>query len=172
MKRVLLTLTIFLSFIGVVSASTTGTVYCPDNDEPVNLRPSITSPANNSLVCNSTVEVLDTNAGTNPSSGCTTSFYKVRQGVLTGYARGDFIKVNLPSTTEKGKVLCIEDTSPLGVYSDLSRKNKITGLSCDTEVEVLDKNAGKDGKGTCPTSLYKVKYGNTTGYVCGKYIGS
>ena len=54
MKKVLLTLTIFLSLIGVVSASSTGTVYCPDNDEPVNLRPSITSPANNSLVCNST----------------------------------------------------------------------------------------------------------------------
>lgn len=174
MKRVLLTLTIFLSFIGVVSASTTGTVYCPDNDEPVNLRPSVTSPANNSLVCNSTVEVLDTNAGTNPSSGCTTSFYKVRQGVLTGYACGDFIKVNLPSTIEKGKVLCIEDTSPLYMYRDLNRTDKINngGLSCNTEVEVLDKNAGKDGKGTCPTSLYKVKYGNTTGYVCGKYIGS
>ena len=118
MKKVLLTLTIFLSLIGVVSASSTGTVYCPDNDEPVNLRPSVTSPANNSLVCNSTVEVLDTNAGTNPSSGCTTSFYKVRQGVLTGYACGDFIKVNLPSTTEKGKVLCIEDTSPLYMYRD------------------------------------------------------
>ena len=174
MKKVLLTLTIFLSLIGVVSASSTGTVYCPDNDEPVNLRPSVTSPANNSLVCNSTVEVLDTNAGTNPSSGCTTSFYKVRQGVLTGYACGDFIKVNLPSTTEKGKVLCIEDTSPLYMYRDLNRTDKINngGLSCNTEVEVLDKNAGKDGKGTCPTSLYKVKYGNTTGYVCGKYIGS
>ena len=60
MKRVLFLLTIFLSFIGIVSASSTGTVYCPDNDEPVNLRPSVTSPANNSLVCNSTVEVLDT----------------------------------------------------------------------------------------------------------------
>ena len=109
MKRVLFLLTIFLSFIGIVSASSTGTVYCPDNDEPVNLRPSVTSPANNSLVCNSTVEVLDTNAGTNPSSGCTTSFYKVRQGVLTGYACGDFIKLNTPSTTEKGKVLIFKN---------------------------------------------------------------
>ena len=45
MKRVLFLLTIFLSFIGIVSASSTGTVYCPDNDEPVNLRPSVTSPA-------------------------------------------------------------------------------------------------------------------------------
>ena len=169
MKKVLLTLTIFLSLIGVVSASTTGTVYCPDDDDPVSLRDSVGGNWIGGLACRSSVEVLE--KSNNSTSNCST-WYKVRQGVLTGYACGTYLTINTPSTTEKGKVLCIEDTSPLGVYSDLSRKNKITGLSCNTEVEVLDKNAGKDGKGTCPTSLYKVKYGNTTGYVCGKYIGS
>ncbi len=174
MKRVLFTIILFLSFCISVNALT-GTVYCPDDNKPVNLRISVTGSANNSLVCNSTVEVLDTNAGTNPSSGCTTSFYKVRQGVLTGYACGDFIRVNTSSTTEKGKVLCIEDTSPLYMYNDLNRSDKINngGLSCNTEVEVLDKNAGPDGRknNRCTTSLYKIKYENTIGYVCGRYIG-
>ena len=171
MKRVLLTLTIFLSFIGVVSASTTGTVYCPDDDEPVNLRDSVGGNWIGGLACRSSVEVLE--KSNNSTDSCPT-WYKVRQGIKTGYACGDFIKVTLPSTTEKGKVLCIEDTSPLYMYRDLNRTDKINngGLSCNTEVEVLDKNAGPDGKGTCPTSLYKVKYGNVTGYVCGKYIGS
>lgn len=161
-------LIIFLSFASYASASNNATVYCPDDDEPVTLRSSAGGTPIGSMACNSQLEVLDVNGGT--TNNCKT-WYKVRQGILTGYACGNYIKLDSASTTEEGKVLCIEDTSPLGVYSDINRTNKLTGLSCDTKVEILDKNAGADGKGTCPTSLYKIKYGSITGYVCGKYIG-
>ncbi len=172
MKKVLIGIVLFLSFSGVSFASGMGEVYCPDDDEPVNLRPSLNESASNSLACGSKVEVLDTNAGYNYSSGCSRPFYQVRQGILTGYACGDFIKLNDSTSTEEWKVLCIEDDSPLGVYSDTNRTNKLTGLSCDTKVTILSKDAGADGKGTCTTSLYKIKYNNIEGYVCGKYIGS
>lgn len=172
MKKTLFMITLFLSFLSVCNASSIGEVYCPDDDNPVNLRPSITSSATNSLACGSEVEVLNTSAGYNYSSGCTKQFYQVRQGILTGYACGDYIKVKESSSYEEGKVLCIEDDSPLGVYSNTDRTNKITGLSCNTKVTIINKNAGSDGKGTCPTSLYKIKYNNVEGFVCGKYIGS
>lgn len=167
MRRLLIAITLFLSFINIGYAAT-GTVYCPDDDKPVSLRSSAGGTWIGGLVCNSQLEVLDTNGGS--TDNCPI-WYKVSQGILTGYACGNYIKINTTSTTEEGEVLCIEDTSPLGVYSDTSRTTKLTGLSCSTRVEVLDKNAGADGKGTCPTSLYKIKYGNIIGYVCGKYIG-
>ena len=174
MKKILFVSLLFLSFMNICNASTVkGKVYCPDNDEPVNLRPSVNVAANDSLVCNSEVEVLNTNAGTNSSSGCTGSFYQVRQGIKTGYACSDFIKITeTPLDESEGKVLCIEDTSPLFMFRDLNRTDKINngGLSCNTKVKILNTNAGKDGRGTCATSLYKIKYGNDEGYVCGTYI--
>ena len=106
MKKILFVSLLFLSFMNICNASTVkGKVYCPDNDEPVNLRPSVNVAANDSLVCNSEVEVLNTNAGTNSSSGCTGSFYQVRQGIKTGYACSDFIKITeTPLDESEGKV--------------------------------------------------------------------
>lgn len=101
------------------------------------------------------------------------AFYQVRQGIKTGYACSDFIKITeTPLDESEGKVLCIEDTSPLFMFRDLNRTDKINngGLSCNTKVKILNTNAGKDGRGTCATSLYKIKYGNDEGYVCGTYI--
>lgn len=174
MKKILFVSLLFLSFMNICNASTVkGKVYCPDNDEPVNLRPSVNVAANDSLVCNSEVEVLNTNAGTNSSSGCTGPFYQIRQGIKTGYACSDFIKITeTPLDESEGKVLCIEDTSPLFMFRDLNRTDKINngGLSCNTKVKILNTNAGKDGRGTCATSLYKIKYGKDEGYVCGTYI--
>ena len=172
MKKTLFFILIFLSFINISYAIQKGEVYCPDNEDPVSLRPSVTAAATEGLVCRTTVEVLDTNAGTNPTSGCTKQYYYVRQGMKVGYACGDFIR--LQSETTEGKVLCIEDRSPLWMYSDKTRTTKVgSGLSCDTKVEVLDKNAGEDGRTTnkCPTSLYKIRYNGVEGYVCGRYIG-
>ena len=144
MKKIFVAVIIFLSFSISVQALT-GYVYCPDDDKPVNLRSSAGGTWIGGLVCNSQLEVLDTNGGS--TDNCPI-WYKVSQGILTGYACGNYIKINTTSTTEEGEVLCIEDTSPLGVYSDTNRTTKLTGLSCSTRVEVLDKNAGADGKGT------------------------
>lgn len=168
MKKIFITIILFTLFINVGYAAS-GRAYCPDDDEPVSLRNNPGGTYISGIPCNSEVEVLDINGGS--TSNCNT-WYKVRYGITTGYACGNYIKLTTSSTQEEGKVLCIEDDSPLGVYSDLNRKNKIAGLSCNTKVTILDKNAGSDGKGTCPTSLYEIKYGDATGYVCGKYIGN
>ena len=173
MKKIFISLILFISFISTAYAAT-GTVYCPDNRDPVNLRPSINAAATQTLACDSTVEVISTNAGTNYSSGCTTQFYQVKQGFKSGYACGTYIKLNSSSTTTEGKVKCIEDTSPLGVYSNTSRTkdSKIKDLSCGTKVTILEKDAANDGRtgNVCSTKLYKIQYENTIGYVCGRYI--
>lgn len=165
MKRVLFTIILFLSFCISVNALT-GYAYCPENEEPVNMRkgPSTSSDLIGSgITCNDTVEILNENPGSD--------WYQIKYKDLTGYASKKYIKLN-KIVEEDGKVICIEDTSPLQMYSDLNRKNKINGgaLSCGTKVKILDRNAGPDGKKICPTSLYKIKYGNLEGYVCGKYI--
>lgn len=173
MKKILFFNLLFLSFINICSASVKGTVYCPDNNAPVNLRPSVSAGATSSLECNTEVEVLNTNAGYNKDSGCNSAFYQVRQGIKSGYACGDFIKITeTPLTEEDGTVICIGDDSPLYMFRDLNRTDKINngGLSCNTKVKILNTNAGKDGRGTCATSLYKIKYNNDEGYVCGTYI--
>ena len=165
MKRVLFTIILFLSFCISVNALT-GYAYCPDDEEPVNMRkgPSTSSDLIGSgITCNDTVEILNENPGSD--------WYQIKYKDLTGYASKKYIKLN-KTVEEDGKVICIEDTSPLQMYSDLNRKNKINGgaLSCGTKVKILDRNAGPDGKKICSTSLYKIKYGNLEGYVCGKYI--
>lgn len=165
MKRVLFIIILFLSFSISVNALT-GYAYCPDDNDPVNMRKEPSTSSNligNGITCNDTVEILDENPGSD--------WYQIKYKDLTGYASKKYIKLN-GTLTDDGKVICIEDTSPLTMYSDLNRQHKISGgaLSCGTKVKILDRNAGKDGRGTCSTSLYKIKYGNLEGYVCGKYI--
>ena len=165
MKKVLIVIIIFLSFIIDVKALT-GYAYCPDNPDAINIRKeqNTISEIIGTIQCGETVDILNENTGSN--------WYQIKYNNKIGYAIKDFIKLNKTSE-EDGKVICIEDTSPLQMYSDLNRKNKISGgaLSCDTKVKILDRNAGEDGKGICPTSLYKIRYQNLEGYVCGKYIG-
>ena len=118
MKRVLFTIILFLSFCISVNALT-GYAYCPDDEEPVNMRkgPSTSSDLIGSgITCNDTVEILNENPGSD--------WYQIKYKDLTGYASKKYIKLN-KTVEEDGKVICIEDTSPLQMYSDLNRKNKI-----------------------------------------------
>ena len=165
MKKIIITLVLFVLFINVGYAAN-GTAYCPDDNEPVNIRNS----AGGSLIgkgipCGSDVEVLDTNAGS--TSNCRT-WYKVRYDITTGYACGDYIKLKDFNTTYKGKALCIENTDPLNIWSDVNKTNKLGKLSCNEEMEVLEKNVASNTK--CG-NWYKVRHNGTTGYACGKYIG-
>ncbi len=165
MKKIIITLVLFVLFINVGYAAN-GTAYCPDDNEPVNIRNS----AGGSLIgkgipCGSDVEVLDTNAGS--TSNCRT-WYKVRYDITTGYACSDYIKLNGSSTTYKGKTLCIENNDPLNIWSDINKTNKLGKLSCNEEMEVLEKNVASNTK--CG-NWYKVRHDGTTGYACGKYIG-
>lgn len=165
MKKIIITLVLFVLFINVGYAAN-GTAYCPDDNEPINIRNS----AGGSLIgkgipCGSDVEVLDTNAGS--TSNCRT-WYKVRYDITTGYACGDYIKLKDSNTTYKGKALCIENTDPLNIWSDINKTNKVDKLDCNEEMEILEKNVASNTK--CG-NWYKVRHNGTTGYACGKYIG-
>ena len=165
MKKIIITLVLFVLFINVGYAAN-GTAYCPDDNKPVNIRNS----AGGSLIgkgipCGSDVEVLDTNAGS--TSNCRT-WYKVRYDITTGYACGDYIKLKDSNTTYNGKALCIENTDPLNIWSDINKTNKVDKLDCNEEMEILEKNVASNTK--CD-NWYKVRHNGNTGYACGKYIG-
>ena len=165
MKKVIITLVLFVLFINVGYAAN-GTAYCPDDNEPVNIRNSAGgSLIGNGIPCGSDVEVLDTNAGS--TSNCRT-WYKVRYDITTGYACSDYIKLNGSSTTYKGKTLCIENNDPLNIWSDINKTNKVDKLDCNEEMEILEKNVASNTK--CD-NWYKVRHNGNTGYACGKYIG-
>ena len=165
MKKIIITLVLFVLFINVGYAAN-GTAYCPDDNEPVNIRNSAGgSLIGNGIPCGSDVEVLDTNAGS--TSNCRT-WYKVRYDITTGYACSDYIKLNGSSTTYKGKTLCIENNDPLNIWSDINKTNKVDKLDCNEEMEILEKNVASNTK--CD-NWYKVRHNGNTGYACGKYIG-
>ena len=164
MKKLSLLFFMFLSFVSIVNAST-GTVICTGGDtSPLNVRNSIDGAAIGGLKCNTTVEILNENAGSN--SSCS-KWYQIKQGDLVGYSCGEYIAINKESTALKGKVSCVENDDPLTVRDSVN--GTITDrLSCDTEMTILDKNLGSGG--SC-SNWYKVSYGNNkTGYVCGTYV--
>ena len=164
MKKLYLFIIIFLSFISTVSAKT-GTVICTGGDtSPLNVRSSINGSAIGGLSCNSTVEILNENAGS--TSNCS-KWYQIRQGNLTGYSCGEYIAINEEQTSLKGKVSCVENDDPLTVRNSING-SIIDRLSCDTEMTILDNSLGSAG--SC-SNWYKVSYGNgKQGYVCGTYV--
>ena len=90
-KYILFILILFLSFIYSVKAQT-GTVICTDGSTArLNVRTSIDGTVIGGLVCNSSVEILNSNAGT--SSICD-KWFQIRQGTLEGYSCGDYININ------------------------------------------------------------------------------
>ena len=158
MKKIFVAIIIFLSFSISVQALT-GYVYCPDDNEPINVRSSIGGDILGTVSCNSTVEILNDNTGSN--------WYQIRQGNLTGYSSSDYIKINNSSNNLKGRVSCIENDDPLTVRSSVNG-TIIEKLPCDTEMKILDSSLGSSGY--C-SNWYKVSYGNDKiGYVCGTYV--
>lgn len=157
-------ITILFLFINKVDALT-GTVICTGGDtSPLNVRSDITGSPIGGLACNSTVEVTNQNAGSN--SSCST-WYQVKYENKLGYACGDYIKLNEEPKVSKGKVSCVENDDPLTVRDKVAGA-KIDALSCDTEMTILNQNAGNTN--SC-SNWYKVSYGNNKiGYVCGTYV--
>ena len=153
MKKVLTFIIIFITFITTVNAST-GTVICTNGDTtPLNIRNSINGTTVGGLACNSTVQILDENAGS--TDNCSV-WYQVRQGEIEGYSCGEYISINKTSTNLKGKVSCIENNDPLTVRSSVNG-TVIDKLSCDTEMKILDDTLGSSGY--C-SNWYKVSYGD------------
>ena len=160
MKRVLFIIILFLSFSISVNALT-GYVYCPDDNNPINVREgeSTSSKILGTVKCNSTVTILNENTGSN--------WYQIQQGNLIGYSSKDYIRINKTSTNLKGRVSCIENNDPLTVRDSVNG-NVDTRLPCDTEMKILDDTLGSAGY--C-SNWYKVSYGdNKIGYVCGTYV--
>ena len=141
----------------------TGTVYCPDNNDPLTIRNSIGGSAIGSASCNTKLEIIEENVG--KTVGCS-SWHKIKYNSKEGYACGDYIKVD-NSSYEKGKVLCIENNDPLNIWYDVNKSKSLKQLSCNTELTVIEKNVASNSK--C-SNWYKVEHNGTTGYACGKYV--
>ena len=164
MKKIIFIVVIFLSFIYSVKAET-GTVICTGGDtSPLNVRNSINGSVIGGLSCNSSVDILDNNAGS--TSSCD-KWYKIKQGILEGYSCGTYISINKVVSNLKGRVSCVENDDPLTVRSSMNG-TIIDRLPCDYEMDILDDTLG--AKGYC-SNWYKVSYGNNKeGYVCGTYV--
>ena len=165
MKKVVILFTImFLCFVNTVTAST-GTVVCTGGDtSPLNVRDGIGGSYIGELSCNSTVEILDEEAGSTDSCS---KWYQIKQGDLTGYSCGEYITVNRVIQNLKGKVSCVENDDPLSVRNGVNG-TRVDYLSCDTEMDIIDSNIGSAG--SC-SNWYKIAYGdNKEGYVCGTYV--
>ena len=163
MKKILFMFIIFISFIYSVSAET-GTVICTGGDtSPLNVRSSIDGNVIGGLSCNSSVDIINNNAGSNNSCN---KWYQIKQGTLEGYACGNYISINKPTSNLKGRVSCVENDDPLTVRDSVNG-NIIDRLACDKEMNILDDTLG--AAGYC-TNWYKVSYDNKEGYVCGTYV--
>ena len=163
-KYIIVIFILFLSFIYSVKAES-GTVICTNGDTtPLNVRSSIDGNVVGGLSCNSSVEILNKNAGSNNSCS---KWYQIKQGVLEGYSCGEYISINTSPSNLKGRVSCVENDDPLTVRNSING-TIIDRLPCDYEMNILDDTLG--AAGYC-SNWYKVSYGDSKeGYVCGTYV--
>lgn len=148
----------FLINCNYAMASTTGTVVV---DDYLNVRKLVGGDIIAKLGNGSVVTIVDSNAGSN--SSCK-AWYKITYGSYnqSGYACGDYI------STLKGYASCKENNDPVNIWKDTNKSGKIASVSCDREMDILDKDISCNNK--CSNNWYKVKYGNSIGYACSTYV--
>lgn len=141
-----------------VFASTTGTVVV---DDYLNVRSAPGGLAIARLTNGEVVGITDVNAG---SDSTCKAWYKVTYGSYnsTGYACGDYI------TLLKGYASCVENNDPVNIWKDTNKSSKVTSVTCDKEMTILDKDISSNSK--CSNNWYKVSYGSYTGYACSTYV--
>ena len=141
-----------------VNATTTGTVTV---DDYLNIRNIVGGEVTDKLTNGTEVKVLNTEVGSNNMCN---SWYQISYGTInkTGYACGDYI------TLLKGYASCVENDDPLNIWTDINKSGKVAKVACDKEMEILDKDINSNSK--CTSNWYKVKYGNSIGYACSKYV--
>lgn len=164
-KYVSVFIIIFLIFTYKVNALT-GNVICTGGDtSPLTVRDSIDGGSIGGLFCNSSLEILNENAG---SSSICSKWYQIKQGSLIGYSCGNYISINQTSDIKlKGRVSCVENDEPLTVRESLTGQ-RVDRLACNVEMTILDNKAGSNQY--C-NNMYYVSYGdNKKGYVCGNYV--
>lgn len=113
------------------------------------------------------------------STGCSTGkWYKISYNNQVGYICSEFFDISSTSNEEdnsgyqsidisgsNGIIACYEDATSLPLRSSIGGYS-VANLNCGDKVEILDTDVAGSG---C-YSWYKIKSGNNTGYVCGKYV--
>ncbi len=159
---------IFIFMFNIEVQALTGTVYCPDDDQPLTIREagSPTASGIGSAPCGAKIEILEQNATTSVSSNGPMTWHKIKYNNKTGYVAAKYVTLD-SSSYEKGKVICIENNDPLGIWNNPGRVGgKAASANCGDSINVIDKNAGTSGGCT----WYKVEFNGAIGYSCGKYI--
>ena len=100
-------------------------------------------------------------------NGCTGNWYSVTYGGQSGYVCGDYLQIDSTSSNDTGKVACFENDDPLNIWTDVNKSGRLKQLSCDTELNILERNVASNS--LC-SNWYKVEHGGTVGYACGTYI--
>lgn len=175
MKKFLFTILIFLLLISNVRAETykTGFVNCnaTDND-PLYVRPSVGSLEHITLLsCNKALTILEEHAGS--TNNCP-NWYRISYGLnKEGYVCSSYVYTDYEMNeddyqieyTNKAYVDCSSEDIVLNLRSSING-SVITGLSCNTEMTILNDNAGSNEM--C-SKWYQVNTNGKTGYVCSEY---
>ena len=113
------------------------------------------------------------------STGCETGkWYKVSYNNQVGYICSEFLDIvstsnesddsgfqSIDISGSNGVIACYEDATSLPLRSSIGGSS-IADLNCGDKVEILD----TDIEGSGCYSWYKIKKGDKTGFVCGKYV--
>ena len=182
---IFVTLTLFFALINLTEADVTrAKVYCPDDNEPLNIRESIGGEVKTALACNTEVKVIDQNAGVDGSGRV---WYQIKYGDGdTGYAVSTYIQI-IPTRVLSGSdniyikdnydteldsdgfVACYEDTTDVSLRSTAGGAATGAKLSCGEKVKI---NSTKEGSGTCGYYYNVTDSKGNSGYVCGYYINT
>ena len=100
-------------------------------------------------------------------NGCVGNWYSVTYDGISGYVCGDYLQIDSTSSNDTGKVACFENDDPLNIWTDINKSGRLKQLSCDTELNILERNVASNS--LC-SNWYKVEHGGTVGYACGTYI--
>ena len=182
---IILTITLFFALVTLTKAdSIKAKVYCPDDNEPLNIRESIEGDVKTALACNTEVKVIDQNAGVD-SSGRT--WYKIEYGSgSVGYAVSNYIKI-IPTRVLSGSdniyikenydteldsdgfIACYEDTTDLSLRSSPGGNTTGKKVSCGEKVKI---NSTSEGSGRCGYYYNITDSKGNSGYVCGYYVNT
>ena len=182
---IFVTLTLFFVLINLTEADVTrAKVYCPDDNEPLNIRESIGGEVKTALACNMEVKVIDENAGVD---GNGTKWYKIEYGNgSVGYAISTYIRIietvklsgsdniyikeNYDSALDSdGFVACYEDTTDVSLRKSPGGTSTGNKVSCGEKVKI---NSVSEGSGTCGYYYNITDSKGNSGYVCGYFVNT
>ena len=182
---IIITIVLFFALISLTEADVTrAKIYCPDDNEPLNIRESIGGNVKTALACNTEVNVIDENAGVD---GNGTKWYKIEYGngeegyAISTYIRiistrvlsgsdNIYIKENYDSALETdGFIACYEDTTDVSLRNSPGGNATGKKVSCGEKVKI---NSTKEGSGSCGYYYNITDSKGNSGYVCGYFVNT